>query len=1227
MSSGWRSARRRRRGSLVSRVIGALLLPVAMTAVASAAAQPAAGITARPGTASATTSASCPWLNQRLPVAGRVRLLMNHMTLADKIQMMYDGDANGYENAIPAQPSLCIPSLISEDGPAGVSGVAGAAGTVTQLPAPVDLGASWDTALARQYGVVNGEEHLGKGIEMTLGPGINIQRDPRWGRNFEMLSEDPQLTAQLGVAEIDGIQATGEIAQVKHFDAYNQETDRGSVNVNVSERAQHEIYMAPFYAATTQANVGAMMCAYNQENGQYSCQNPDLLTQTLRQDWGWDGIVASDFGATHSVVDSANAGLDVEQPSGTYYGQLQAAVESGQVSEATINEAVSDILTQMFRFGLFNHQPAGTPSTVVTTPAHAAFAQQAAEEGTVLLQNTGHILPLSSKTTSIAVIGADGSTDPLTASPVPSSAHVNAPYVISPLQGIKARAGSGVTVTSYSGTDPAQAAAAAAAAQVAIVFASNAESEGSDLPNITLQNDQDAYIEAVAAANPNTIVVLNTGGPVTMPWLSQVKAVLEAWYPGQQDGEALAELLFGDVDPSGHLAETFPQSLSQVPASTTATWPGQNGQVDYSEGIDVGYRYYEVNDETPLFPFGYGLSYTNFTFSHLRISRDSITSLGTVRVSATVTNTGSVAGSDVAQLYLGDPASSGEPPRQLEGFKRVTLQPGQSTTVSFALGDQDMSYWDDDTNGWVVPDGDFQVYVGDSSALANLPLRGSFQVAGTTGTRQATITAPGDVEAGKPVTVTTTLTGGGDLTVRGARLTLSAPAGWQVRPESPATAATLAPGQALTASWQVTATAAAQETVGRLAVTASYRAPGPGGGTGTSTAAALVTVDPLVTTVLTPESVLVPQGRSTPVTLENTDTSGYPVTFSWSTQPPAGSGVTVSPAGSAALAPGGTATTELTVTSSSSFDAPVTVPIGVTATAGSVTVPAPGAYLQVANPLGLTTSPASLELLETEPAQINVTTANNLGQAATATVRLATPGGWTVQPASATVTLAAGQSQQETFTVTPPAGSSGQAALRAVAEDSGGATTTLSLPATVGQPVAVVGEIGDTSNDQFALAPDHYAEYPATFPDDVDFTYGTGNPATDWSYIQPGPADSWAGSKSHTFTFSFSLAQAPASDLTFTGWLLDTQQSVPPTVQAGLNGTAIQAVALPAGGGDGYHWGDGQPNVDDGIKPSTFNVTLPAASLHAGQNSVTITTVSGSWLVYEAFGVWQAPSS
>ena len=346
--------------------------------------------------------------------------------------------------------------------------------------------------------------------------------------------------------------------------------------------------------------------------------------------------------------------------------------------------------------------------------------------------------------------------------------------------------------------------AARAASTAVVVVSDDTESEATDRPSLNLPSAQDELISAVAAANPRTVVVINAGAPVAMPWLPSVAGVLDAWYPGQTSGTALASVLFGQTDPGGHLPVTFPSSLSQVPASTTAEFPGNGTDVLYSEGIDVGYRWYDTKDTTPLFPFGFGLSYTQFAFSGLSVSRSVVDGTQDVRVSAMVTNTGHRAGSDVAQLYLGDPASSGEPPRQLEGFQRVSLAPGQSARVWFTLTPQQESWWSDSANGWTQTAGSYRVYVGDSSALADLPLQDSFTMASTPGARQVTVSAPSVMQAGKTSTVRVTLSAAGDATLPSLRLALQLPQGWRAVPAGPTVFVNVGPGQAPTATFLVT---------------------------------------------------------------------------------------------------------------------------------------------------------------------------------------------------------------------------------------------------------------------------------------------------------------------------------------------------------------------------------------------------------------------------------------
>jgi beta-glucosidase len=729
---------------------------------------------AAPPSASAATS--CPWVNSTAPVATRVSELLAQMTLAEKVEMM-TGTSGSYVGNLAAIPSLCIPAMNLEDGPAGVGdGMT----DVTQLPAPVDAAATWDTSAEQEYGQIIGSEQAAKGTTIDLGPTINIVRDPRWGRAFESIGEDPYLAGQLSAADIRGVQSTGTMAQVKHYAVYNQETNRNtsSDNAIVSTEAEQEIYLPAFQAATQQGAASSVMCSYSYINGTAACQNPYTLTTVLRNQFGFQGFVTSDWGATHSTVDSANAGLDMDMPGNDgYYGTtLEDAVNSGEVGTATINSAVSDILTQMFGFGLFDKAPSGSTSAVATNSTDQNEATQLSEEGTVLLKNSGNVLPLSSSDTSVAVIGADASTSPQTSGG--GSAAVNSSGTVTPLQGIEAAAPSGTTVTYNAGSSDSSAASAAASASVAIVFASYSESEGSDLTSIDLGTADDNLISAVAAANPNTIVVLNTGSAVTMPWLSSVKGVLEAWYPGQEDGTAIANVLFGNYDPSGHLTVTFPTSLSQVPASTEAQWPGENGEVQYSEGVDVGYRWYDSQDLTPLFPFGYGLSYTSFSFNNLHVG--SLTAGGSATVTVTVTNTGTRSGADVAQLYVDDPSASGQPPLQLEGFQRVSLAAGASTTVTFNLTQQNLQYWNSTSNGWATSTGNYGIEVGDSSA--SLPLSGTLSVSSSQLGQPVTLVNPGP-QAGLANQAASSVTLSGTDTTSGQTLTYSAtglPAGLSI---------------------------------------------------------------------------------------------------------------------------------------------------------------------------------------------------------------------------------------------------------------------------------------------------------------------------------------------------------------------------------------------------------------------------------------------------------------
>jgi beta-glucosidase len=464
-------------------------------------------------------------------------------------------------------------------------------------------------------------------------------------------------------------------------------------------------------------------------NNASSCENADLLQDGLYNQAGYGGFVTSDWGAAGATVADAQAGMAIAMPFSDA-SDVTAALAAGTLNPEIVNALVAQILTQLFAFGEFDNPQTGSLSNTVVTAAHQQIALQMGEEGTVMLKNNG-ILPLNPNgNESIAVIGTDGGAGVEIAGG--GSGSVNGTNTVWPLTGIQDAVGPNVTVTYTPGddngtTDIPDAVAAAQAATDAIIYVSLPEGEESDLTSLDLSSADETMIEDVAAVNPNTIVVINSGGPVVMPWLNDVAGVFENWYGGDETGAAVAALIFGQADPSGKLPVTFPVSLSQVPAQTEAQWPGTSTGVDYSEGVDIGYRWYQSQGITPLFPFGYGLSYTNFSFSNLNVG--GFNANGDATVTAKITNTGSVAGADVAQMYVGDPAASDDPPEQLKGFQRVNLNPGQSATVSFPLTIHDLASWSSTDNQWEAQAGTYSISVGDSSA--NLPLSGSTSLSET----------------------------------------------------------------------------------------------------------------------------------------------------------------------------------------------------------------------------------------------------------------------------------------------------------------------------------------------------------------------------------------------------------------------------------------------------------------------------------------------------------------
>ena len=660
------------------------------------------------------------WTNTTLSASQRANLLLNAMSSSQEATMVY-GAGGSYVGNIPANTSPAIPALNLQDGPAGIGdGVTG----VTAFPAPIALAASWDVSLARQYGVMEGNEARDKGVEVLLGPMMNMARAYEDGRNFEGYGESPELSGAMAAAEINGIQSQQVIATAKHFVCYEEEANRTLMTADADERTREEIYYEPFLDSV-RAGAGAVMSSYNRINSRYAGEY-EALNVTLKKEWGFNGFVMSDWGASFSTVAGMNNGQDMDMYNSFAFtpGDITTANQVNNVPTSELNGMVQRILTSMFQFGIFDNPPTGNLGSTVTNATHLQFALSEAEEGMVLLQNNNGILPLGPSVHSIAVIGSVASVSPISTGA--GSASVVLPYNVTPLVGITSRAGGGITVNYAQGDGASVSAAAqlASTSSVAIVCVGQQTSEGSDRSNLSLPSGQDALVEAVAAANTNTIVVMYESSATLMPWANQVAGIVMAWYPGQENGNALAHVLFGDVSPSGKLPVTIPPNASQVPTPTSAQWPGINGHTVYSEELQIGYRWYDANNVPPLFPFGFGLSYTTFGYSNLTIS--AVSPSGQVQIGFNLTNTGPLAGAEVPQLYLGFPAAAGEPPKLLKGFQKITLSPGQTQHVTFNLNWEDLANWDLTARGWIVTPGVFQVLAGASSR--DIRLTGSFTV-------------------------------------------------------------------------------------------------------------------------------------------------------------------------------------------------------------------------------------------------------------------------------------------------------------------------------------------------------------------------------------------------------------------------------------------------------------------------------------------------------------------
>ena len=795
---------------------------------------------------------ACPWVaqslhHQRTPssLAGEV---LARMTLRQKADFVVLSTYPPLENSNIGIPSLCIPALTLTDGPNGIgNGLTG----VTQLPAAIGIAASFNPAIARDTGVVLGQEARAKGIAIVQGPELNLARVPESGRIFETYGEDPTLAGVLGVANVKGIQSTGDLADVKHFTAYTQETARLKLNQVVSLRALAELYNAPFRAAIQQGHAASIMCSYGSLNGVNTCSDPYIYS-TLRS-WGFTGFVRSDLRAVPNLSQALRAGISLVKPASA--STLVTMVQRHQVRLGDLNHAVRVVLVTMFKFELIAHPITLTLYNTAATAAHAAVALRAAESSIVLLKNRDSLLPLSPTVGSVAVIGTDAGQYPQTSGG--GSSAVIAPFIITPLTAIKEALGARTRVSYQPGGPPTldidqlnniavvegtplklmtpfkpvhvpgkadlrielnprvtpaiatasrpgngeawakwslrvrptrsgvyeismrqtgdtwlylnhktlvasmglhapadmtatvrlrkhrvyvfsatwfqaahhalpklgivdvtpqinAAVAAARKARVAIIFAGDFSTEGADSPNLQLPGDANALIAAVAAANPRTIVVLNTGGPVVMPWLSHVASVLEAWYPGEQDGAAISAILAGAVDPSGRLPITFPYSLAAHPITIPSQFPGVDLSVHFSSDLNIGYRWYQAHHRTPLFAFGFGLDYTTFTLADATLSHEG----GHVLVRVRVKNVGSRSGADVVQVYVHYPNAAGEPPEQLRAFARVELAPFAAKTVTMTLAPSAFQVFS--KGSFATVPGTYSIDIGQSSA--NLPL-------------------------------------------------------------------------------------------------------------------------------------------------------------------------------------------------------------------------------------------------------------------------------------------------------------------------------------------------------------------------------------------------------------------------------------------------------------------------------------------------------------------------
>jgi beta-glucosidase len=735
-----------------------LLAALSLFAAANVLAQSSATQPPAPPSASPT-----PWMNTALSPDARASLVEAQMTQDEKfliIEGFYGANIVfpwskptpvqyrpfflGTAGYVPGVARLGIPALIESDAGVGIANTSQMrpGDEATAFPSGLSTAASWNPQVAYSVGAALGSEARARGFNVMLDGALNLARDPRGGRTFEYAGEDPLVAGTIAGEEAHGIQSNHLLTTVKHFALNDQESGRFTLNAIIDEEAARESDLLGFEVAIEHGAPGAVMCAYEKYNGVYACENSFLLNTVLKHDWAYPGWVLSDWGAVHSTVDSANNGLDQESASGfdrtEYFGAaLVDAVQKNAVPQARIDDMVHRILRSMFATGLIDDPVKKLP----VPPTNIPVAQRASEESIVLLKNDGNILPLSAKLERVAMIGQNvdigmmsggGSSEVIPigyshendymiggVEVAPPATNSTTPLAIfdppSPLQAMRARLGRGA-VAFDDGADPVHAATVAQGAKIAIVFAKQWMEESADVPNLSLPGKQDALIEAVAAANPHTIVVLETGGPVLMPWLKNVSAVVEVWYAGSGGAAALTRVLFGDVNPSGRLPITFPQDESQLPrpALPGLEHPFSSFDVAYTEGANVGYRWFAKQSLTPLFPFGFGLSYTKYAIKNLQLA-----SGDTITASVDVSNIGAREGAETVQIYTRPPVTGGAGISRLVGWSKVDLKPGETRHISIVADPRLLASYDTKGNDWDVAAGDYIVTAGESSAQSS----------------------------------------------------------------------------------------------------------------------------------------------------------------------------------------------------------------------------------------------------------------------------------------------------------------------------------------------------------------------------------------------------------------------------------------------------------------------------------------------------------------------------